>query len=152
MDDRADVKVLPPLIPVAAIGFGILAHALFPVALGPAALTMSLGGLGVVLSILLVVAAGREMAKARTAFDVRKATTALVDGGVFRFSRNPVYLSMMLLCVGVALLANSLSMLLLCLPAGSALCLLVIRPEEAYLERRFGDDYIAYKAAVRRWI
>ena len=92
------------------------------------------------------------MAKARTAFDIRKPTTALVDTGVFRWSRNPVYFSMMLLTLGIALLVNSLPMLVLSLPAGSLLCLWVIRPEESYLERKFGETYLAYKANVRRWV
>ena len=104
------------------------------------------------MSILLVVAATRELAKAHTAFDVRKPTTALVHRGVFRLTRNPVYFSMMLLCVGIALLANSIAALVLSIPAGSALCLLVIRKEELYLEQKFGSAYLAYKASVRRWI
>lgn len=100
----------------------------------------------------LVVAAARELTKAHTAFDVRKPTTARVHAGVFRPSRNPVYFSMLLLCIGIALLANSLAMLLLSLPAGSGLCLLVIRKEERYLEQKFGNAYLTYKATVPRWI
>ena len=94
----------------------------------------------------------RELSKARTAFDVRKPTTNLVRQGVFRLSRNPVYFSMLLLCAAIALLANSVALLALSLPAGSALCLLVIRKEERYLEQKFGSEYLAYKASVRRWI
>ena len=152
MEDRAQVTVLPPLIPLLAIGVGLVAHLAFPIAVAPATITMPLGALLILASILLVVAAARELAKAHTAFDVRKPTKALVHAGVFRFSRNPVYLSMLLLCVGIGLLANSLAMLLLSLPAGSGLCLLVIRKEERYLEQKFGSAYLAYKATVRRWI
>jgi protein-S-isoprenylcysteine O-methyltransferase Ste14 len=152
MEDRAKVTVLPPLIPLSAIGTGFLIHLAFPIPIAPAAMTLPVGIFLVVVSILLVVAAARELAKARTAFDVRKPTTALVRRGVFRLSRNPVYFSMLLLCVGIALLANSLALLALSLPAGSALCLLVIRKEERYLEQKFGSVYLAYKASVRRWI
>jgi protein-S-isoprenylcysteine O-methyltransferase Ste14 len=111
-----------------------------------------LGALLILASILLVVAAARELAKAHTAFDVRKPTMAIVDTGVFRLSRNPVYFSMQLLCIGIALLTNSLAMFLLSVLAGSALCRLVIRQEERYLERKFGSRYLAYKTTVRRWI
>jgi protein-S-isoprenylcysteine O-methyltransferase Ste14 len=152
LEDRAKVAVLPPLIPLLAIGSGLLIHVAFPITLGPASIVTPLGALLILVSILLVVAAAREMAKARTAFDVRKPTTALVETGVFRLSRNPVYFSMLLLCMGIAFLANSLAMLLLSLPAGSGLCLLVIWQEENYLERKFGSTYLAYKASVRRWI
>jgi protein-S-isoprenylcysteine O-methyltransferase Ste14 len=152
MKDRADVAVLPPLIPLLAIGSGVLVHLAFPIALAPAAITTPLGVLLILASVLLAIAAARELSIAHTAFDVRKPTTSLVDSGVFRLSRNPVYFSMMLLCVGIALLANSLAMLVLSLPAGSVLCLSVIRKEESYLERKFGRTYLDYKATVRRWI
>jgi protein-S-isoprenylcysteine O-methyltransferase Ste14 len=137
MQDRANVAVLPPLIPLAMIGFGFLVHLAFPLALASAGITRPLGALAVLASVAIVVAAARELAKAQTAFDVRKSTTALVDTGVFRWSRNPVYFSMMLLSLGIALLVNSLPMFLLSLPAGSLLCLWVIRPEAGYLERKF---------------
>jgi protein-S-isoprenylcysteine O-methyltransferase Ste14 len=152
LDDRAKVALLPPLIPLFAVGAGVLIQLALPVAVAPASITTPLGVLLILVSILLVVAAARELAKARTTFDVRKPTTALVVTGVFRLSRNPVYFSMLLLCMGIALLGNSMPMLLLTLPAGSALCLLVIRREEDYLERKFGSAYLAYKATVRRWV
>ncbi|MPZ33996.1 MAG: hypothetical protein GEV13_23905 [Rhodospirillales bacterium] len=123
-----------------------------PIPIATAAVTMPVGIFLVVASVLLVVAAARELAKACTGFDVRKPTTSLVRRGVFRLIRNPVYFSMLLLCVGIALLANSVALLALSLPAGSALCLLVIRNEERYLEQKFGSAYLAYRASVRRWI
>jgi protein-S-isoprenylcysteine O-methyltransferase Ste14 len=152
MEDRAKVAVLPPLIPLTVIGAGFLIHLVLPIPIATAAVTMPAGIFLVVFSILLVVAAARELAKARTAFDVRKPTTTLVRSGVFRLSRNPVYFSMLVLCAGIAFLANSVALLALSFPAGSALCLLVIRSEERYLEQKFGSAYLAYKASVRRWI
>jgi protein-S-isoprenylcysteine O-methyltransferase Ste14 len=59
---------------------------------------------------------------------------------------------MMLLYLAVAFAANSLWMLLLVWPTGSALCLAVIRKEEDYLQRKFGDQYALYRQQVRRWI
>jgi protein-S-isoprenylcysteine O-methyltransferase Ste14 len=152
MQDKANVAVLPPLVPLTMIGLGFLVHLAFPLALAPPSIAMSLGVLAILASVAIVAAAVRELTRARTAFDVRKSTTTLVDAGVFRWSRNPVYLSMMLLSLGIALLVNSLPMFLLSLPAGGLLCLWVIRPEESYLERKFGEPYLAYKAAVRRWL
>jgi protein-S-isoprenylcysteine O-methyltransferase Ste14 len=152
MEDRAKVTVLPPLIPLSAIGTGFLIHLVLRIPIATAAVTTPVGIFLIVLSVLLVVAAVHELAKARTAFDVRKPTTTLVRRGVFRLSRNPVYFSMLLLCVGIALLANSAALLALSLPVGSALCLLVIRKEERYLEQKFDSTYLAYKSSVRRWI
>lgn len=152
MQDRAQVHVLPPLIPLVALAAGVAAHFAFPVGIAPDSLARPTGIVLIVASFALVIAAARELARARTAFDVRKPSTALVASGVFRLSRNPVYFSMMLLCAGIALTVNSLAILLLSLPAGSALCLLAIRPEESYLEGKFGAAYLTYKANVRRWV
>jgi protein-S-isoprenylcysteine O-methyltransferase Ste14 len=78
-------------------------------------------------SIFFVFSAFRELRRAKTAFDVRKPTQALVEMGVFTLSRNPVYLSIVLLYIGTAFLMNSFWMLLLFLPTGSAFCLVVSR-------------------------
>ena len=152
MQDNADVKILPPILLAVALGLGIPVGILLPTRLLPAEAAVPLG-LGVVaISVLLVIAAVRELRRKKTAFDVRNPTSAIVRTGVFRLTRNPVYLSMMLLYVGVSLLINSPWMLLLAIPTGSALCLAAIKPEERYLEAKFGDAYREYRATVPRWI
>lgn len=150
--DRAQVRIIPPLIPLLAIAAGLSIHLLMPDRIGPDTPVRSVGVLLVVLSVGVVLAAARELARHRTAFDVRKSTTTLVTGGIYAFSRNPVYLAMMLLTTGIALGVNSLAMLAVAIPAGSALCLAVIRPEERYLSEKFGRAYEAYILRVRRWI
>jgi len=81
-----------------------------------------------------------------------KPTTALVTEGPFRYSRNPIYLALTLLYVGVALLINALWILLLVVPAVLVLRYGVIAREEAYLTRKFGEAYRQYMAQVRRWL
>jgi protein-S-isoprenylcysteine O-methyltransferase Ste14 len=81
-----------------------------------------------------------------------KPTTALVTEGPFRYSRNPIYVALTLLYVGVALLINALWILLLIVPAVLVLRYGVIAREEAYLARKFGDAYRQYMAQVRRWL
>ena len=152
MADRAPVRVIPPIIPVLAMMAGFAVHALAPYPIGPNGPVRLVGLLMIVLSIGVVLAAARELARHRTAFDVRKSTTTLVTGGIYAVSRNPVYLAMMLLTIGIALGMNSIAMLIAALPAGSALCLAVIRPEERYLSEKFGPAYEAYALRVRRWI
>jgi protein-S-isoprenylcysteine O-methyltransferase Ste14 len=106
----------------------------------------------IVASIVLVALALRALARARTAFDVRKATTSMVTSGIFRITRNPVYLSMTLLYLSISLVVNSIPMAVIVVPLGSSLCLLAIKPEERYLESKFGVSYLSYRARVRRWI
>jgi protein-S-isoprenylcysteine O-methyltransferase Ste14 len=94
----------------------------------------------------------RTMRGADTTLDVDKPVSSLVQDGPFRYRRNPGYLSLAMIYAGIAILRNALWVILL-LP----LLLLVtkrelIEREECYLERTFGEEYLAYKARVRRWV
>ena len=81
-----------------------------------------------------------------------RPTSALTLRGPYRFTRNPMYLGMALVYVGAALLFE-LTWALLLLPLVIAIVQTqVIAREERYLEARFGDDYRAYRARVRRWL
>ena len=151
MTDRAELKILPPFVLAPVLGAQAIAWALVPAPILAGNVTVLLGLAIVVVSIALAILAAREIVLAGTAFDARKTTTALVDSGVFRFTRNPVYLSMVLLVIGVGLILNSSWSLRLAVPTGSALCLTAIRPEERYLEAKFGETYRAYRSEVPRW-
>lgn len=152
MTDRANVKIIPPLIPAIALVIGGGMHIYFPIQLGEPGLFVPLGVIVGLISIALVLAAVRELSKAKTTFDVRKQTTSLVTGGIFHFTRNPTYLSMVMLGLAIALILNSAFMLVAAILGGGALYWFVIRHEEAYLAAIFGDQYKAYTATVRRWI
>jgi protein-S-isoprenylcysteine O-methyltransferase Ste14 len=150
MANRAEVKILPPFVLLSVLGMQGLLWALVPTRF-PGNVALPLGLLVITGSIVVALLAAREIIRAKTALDVRKETTALVATGVFEFSRNPVYLSMVLLVIGVGLTLNSPWSLLLAIPTGSALCLTAIKPEERYLEAKFGEAYRAYRQAVPRW-
>jgi len=81
-----------------------------------------------------------------------KPTTEIIQRKPFRISRNPMYLQLILVCVGLAIMLWNLWILLLVPLRAWLLQRLVIAPEEAYLERKFGETYLAYKRRVRRWI
>ena len=76
----------------------------------------------------------------------------LIRSGIYRLSRNPMYLGMAILCVGIAMFFESLAAFILVATAVLVVDRYVIAREEAYLARRFGGDYSAYRAKVRRWI
>jgi protein-S-isoprenylcysteine O-methyltransferase Ste14 len=152
MTDRAEVKILPPVVLAAALGLQALVANLFPIRFIPRSLAIAAGAAVIAASVALVLLAVREIKRAGTAFDSRKPTTSIVATGVYRFTRNPVYFSMILLVVGVGLMLNSPLALLLAIPSGSALCLSAVRPEERYLEGKFDREYRAYRDAVPRWL
>ncbi len=92
------------------------------------------------------------MIRAGTSPDPSKPTTKIVIDGPFRFSRNPIYLSFTVIYVGITFSTNAVWPLLL-LP----LAILVVRRgvidrEERYLEEKFGQEYMQYRARVRRWV
>ena len=81
-----------------------------------------------------------------------KPTPEIMDRGPFRFTRNPMYLQLVLICIGVAVIRMDVWILILTPLCGWLLQRLAILPEEAYLERKFGDTYLEYKRRVRRWL
>ena len=92
------------------------------------------------------------MARSRTAVDPRKHTTRIVTAGVYRFSRNPIYLGWCLVMLGAGLEKLSLFYVVTSLVMISVLQWVVVLPEERYLEDAFGEEYLRYKARVRRWL
>jgi protein-S-isoprenylcysteine O-methyltransferase Ste14 len=113
-----------------------------------------LGVLPVVIGRVISVAAGARFRQARTTFDPARPREAsyLVTEGVFRLSRNPMYLGLLLLLIGWALWLGTASPWLV--PPLFAIIISVaqIGPEEQALEERFGETYLAYRHSVGRWI
>lgn len=150
--DSAGVKVPPPLIYLAGLIIGFLAGKWLPGFSPPLVVSRTLGGLLIGLGVILAFSAMRTFRKVGTAVRPDRPATTLANTGPYRFTRNPMYLSLAFAYAGIATLAQSLWALLI-LPA----VLLVIRykvigREEPYLERHFGEAYVNYKARVRRWI
>lgn len=150
--DTAGVLAPPPLIFAIALIAGWLLDRGVPLPILPGAVARWAGAVLIVAALVIAAAALREMRRARTAVDPYSPTTALVRSGPFARSRNPIYVALILLSLGLALLANALWCALLLLPAVIVLRRFVIAREETYLERRFGDDYRSYCATTPRWL
>ena len=90
----------------------------------------------------------------RAGTDVKpwRSATALVTDGPYRWTRNPMYLGMSFVYLGLAIAADSLAALILLIPVVIIIQTQVIAREERYLEGKFGDEFRAYKARVRRWL
>lgn len=152
MPSSSTIKIIPPVIPAVAMALGAVAHWLWPVAIFSAPLVWGAGAVLIALSFVPALLALWALRRADTTADVRNTSATLVTSGVFRFTRNPMYLAMLMLCAGLALVVNSLAMLVMVLPAAIVLHLAVIRKEEANLALWFGPEYDAYCRSVRRWI
>ena len=92
------------------------------------------------------------MRQADTPTSPYKPVQRIATEGPFRYTRNPGYLAMTLIYAGIASLANELWATLLLPVALLVIQRGVIEREERYLEGKFGEEYLSYKAQVRRWI
>ena len=150
--DVAGVPVPPPLIFVAGLAAGGLAE-LVRSTTGPAwPVSLTIGIVGVLAWLALDGLASLRFRRAGTPVIPFKPTTALVVDGPYRFSRNPIYLGMAALYVGLTFLLGIMWSLLFLPLVLVAVDRLVIAREEPYLERKFGQDYVEYTNRVRRWI
>jgi protein-S-isoprenylcysteine O-methyltransferase Ste14 len=111
------------------------------------------------IGIILTIAAILLFVKSVRIFNLRKEklhprsiSTQIFKDGPFQFSRNPIYLAMFVLVIGVGLTLNSFWFLYSGLVVAIMLHYGVIIPEENYLEKEFGKDYLEYKKTVRRWL
>jgi protein-S-isoprenylcysteine O-methyltransferase Ste14 len=154
-EDNANVRVPPPLIFMLPLGLGLWLHHVIPLVQlppAPGGLVRRVGAVVVILAVLLTAWAMVSFRRMRTSVIPVQPASALVMLGPYRFSRNPMYLAMTLLYLGVAVWARALWPLLFLPVILVIMQKAVIGREEAYLTRRFGDEYRRYLAQVRRWI
>ena len=81
-----------------------------------------------------------------------KTIKSIVKSGVYRYTRNPMYSGLGLGQLGLSVALGNLWVAVMLIPALGLVYLMAIRHEEAYLERKFGAEYRAYKSSVRRWL
>ncbi len=105
-----------------------------------------------VVAAALTLAALVEFARARTTVIPHRAPVALISSGIFRWTRNPIYLADLLVLLGLSLIWGRLAGLLLLPAFWAVLELRFILPEEARLYEAFPDEFKAYSKTVRRWI
>jgi protein-S-isoprenylcysteine O-methyltransferase Ste14 len=103
------------------------------------------------IAVLIALLAVREMMRARTTFHPGSKASALVQTGVFQRTRNPMYLSLTLFTLGLGIATANAWMILLAPALLFYLQERVVKREEAYLSRRFGAEYGAYRQKVHRW-
>lgn len=156
MDDTADtaqVIVRPPLAWGLAVIAGFALDWLMPLPFLPAGLAAGwFGGLVFALALALFAWAIVTMTRAGSSVPTNLPTATIVESGPYRFTRNPIYLGMLLALVGLAIAFGNLWLLVMLVPFALVIRYGVVAREEAYLERKFGDAYRSYQSRVRRWL
>lgn len=147
----AGVLAPPPLIYLVPLIAGLWLDRRSPIGALPTGTARILGSLALA-GFVVTIAALLAFRRARTRPEPWKPTTALVTDGPYRYTRNPMYLGFTCLYLGTALWFGGFWTLAFLPLALVVMTLGVIRREERYLARRFGEAYASYRRQVRRWL
>ncbi|TFH24204.1 MAG: isoprenylcysteine carboxylmethyltransferase family protein [Myxococcales bacterium] len=153
-NDGAAVRFPPPFVPLIALALGIVIHlSVLPLRI-PLEGMLRYGLAAVLLGLGVFLMVGAVGLFRRTGQDPKPwlGTPEIISTGVYRFTRNPMYVSMGLLQAGIGVaVAKRLWVVVFVPVVWLVIYLIAIRYEEAYLEEKFGSLYTDYKASVRRW-
>jgi protein-S-isoprenylcysteine O-methyltransferase Ste14 len=141
----------PPIIFLCAILLGIVLSRTWPLHFVSPGVRL-LGPIVTACAVVLFLLSYREFRRAGTSVQGSKRSTTIVRTGPYRFSRNPIYLAFILLVLGLSVWLNTLWLFVTLVPAVGIIAVVVIPREERFLERNFNDQYLSYKAQVRRWL
>ena len=150
--DRPQIIALPPFLFLACAVLGTALHFFSP---SPLTDRFSVKWVGVVLALIAIVQAyfaRRAMIAVGTNIRPDLPTLAIARTGPYRYTRNPMYLSLSALQVSLAFILNDLSPLVFAIPLVLLLHYGVILREERYLEEKFGSGYLEFKRNVKRWL
>jgi len=148
----ANKKVLPPTYLFISIVLMLMLHFLFPLGEVIAYPWMLTGCLPLLLGIALNLIADKAFKVFNTTVKPFQESTALITTGVFRVTRHPMYLGMILILFGIAILMGSLTPFFV-LPVFAILMdQIFVKVEEQMLVEKFGNTWLEYSSKVRRWI
>ncbi|GAB3033125.1 methyltransferase family protein [Bowmanella dokdonensis] len=142
----------PLLLMFILLGLSLLAWLWMPISFGLGISLLIFGGGLFAFGLLLLVLAAGLFRLRGTTVDPTRAPDKLVTDGVYRLSRNPMYLGMLLVLLGMALLLNSVLSLVFPLLFFVLINRLVIPREEQRVEEVFGEQFALYKQRTRRWL
>lgn len=154
-DNKADtpaVHIPPPVIVAVFLGLGLGLDCYLNTTFGETIVWLKYLGVGLcVLGFIIAIWCAALYRKAKTSILPHTADSNIIDTGPFSRSRNPIYLSMLIVFTGICFYGDAPAALVFLIPTWLALRYYVIAREEAYLTRRFGEDYTSYQYRVRRW-
>lgn len=150
----ANVRFPPPLVFLAAVLLGVGFQYVVASAHVPVDRMVSAVGGACILLCGVAIAASARMHFLRTGQSPIpwKPSPSLILKGPYRFTRNPMYVGLTLVTIGIGVAANNLWISLFALPALLTVHFIAVLPEERYLSEKFGDSYRAYRTQVRRYL
>jgi protein-S-isoprenylcysteine O-methyltransferase Ste14 len=150
--DHPGVIAKPPIIYGVALVVGLVLQGVSPLPIAGSPIRSWVGLVIIALGGLLAYTAIKTFERWKTPKNPARPTTTIVTSGPYRYSRNPMYVSLTLILLGLGLSVNSGWLILMAAPVLVIMHVGVIFREERYLEDKFGQVYLDYKSAVRRWL
>ena len=152
LPDNPGILVLPPLLYLVAFLVVLGLRWLVPLRIFASTLAPWCGLLFIVPGVAIALSGRRALAAAGTNVNPFLPANAIATKGPYRFSRNPLYVSLTLLFVGLTLATNTWWGFLALIPVLLLMHRGVVLREERYLDRKFGDTYRQYCSRVRRYL
>jgi len=145
-------RFYPPVLLLMAVVLMVVLHYVLPVARWLAWPWRALGALPIAVAVLVGFWGAVQFRRHDTTIIPFEQSTALIAKGPYRYSRNPLYISMTLILVGLWILLGSLSPVVVVPLFVWWISSRFIANEERHLEAQFGRTYLEYKTKVRRWL
>lgn len=150
-NDNPGVIAPPPLLYLGTLALAFAIDWFYPITLLNTFIQLLGGTIFLIPAGVFAANAFRAFSEAETSFQTQQPDTALITSGVYQFTRNPIYLGGTFLYLSIAIFGDNLWAVFLLAPLLLVMRYGVIAREEAYLERKFGQEYLDYKADVNRW-
>ncbi|MEF2144151.1 MAG: isoprenylcysteine carboxylmethyltransferase family protein [Desulfovibrionaceae bacterium] len=152
--DSPEIRIMPPLILYACLGAGVVAELLFPTSLPwlKPFWRVALGSAFGLAAFLFMMSGHSLFRRIGTNVRTNRPALLLVTQGMYRYSRNPMYVGMCGFLAGLGVIFDNLWLLAGCAPLALYFVLYVVPREERYMLRTFGAAYEQYKSEVRRWL
>ena len=146
------MKLYPPFVVLPFIGIIIISSYYLLPPIKIFSITTIIGSLIIILALIIFILASRLIKKNQTTIFPDGKPTFLVKTGVFKYSRNPIYLAMILLMVGVSIVCKNLSGFIFTAIFYSWIQKRWIFEEERNLKKAFGKQFLEYASNTPRWI
>lgn len=151
----AHVRFPPPMVGLLAILAGVALHEMIlplPLGLGGRTIRLGAGAFCGLTGLLFIGLANLHFRRTGQNPKPWTPTPELIREGIYGLTRNPMYVGLALMQVAIGIAINNLWVVVMVLPALAIIDRIAVRPEEVYLERKFGKRYLRYRDRVRRWI
>jgi len=151
-NDNAGVKLPPPIVYLGLGLIGVGMEYVIPLSIGIDSPVNYLGVGVIIVSIVSLMFVFKFYKRYETEIEPWKTTSKIITTGPYKYSRNPVYIFLCGVPIGLGIAFNTYWALFAFIPALIIVYFTAVKKEEKYLETKFGQEYLDYKAKVRRWL